>query len=255
MDQWSEVMIQQPRLCTRQESQEKAQRWAVFFLILLLGYFPKTVAQAAGTNVAPNSERIELKDGQFTVRLANASLHRVIDEVGRLSGAEIEIVWLKQMREETVSVEFTALPFVEALERILKEKNFLLVYTAQGEEGKLAQIWISSSLGEKETPLVHAVAAESSMTLVTSSSTAATLQNDEEAADGQTALSSMTLDDLVQTALGERDQALRLDAISLLGQEIHENPRVKELLSRIAHEDSDPDARQIATLTLGEVAE
>ena len=240
----------QTRLRARQKSQQKGRWWALVFLLFFLAAFPQSIVHAGGTKAASSPERIEVRNGKLTVRLAKVSLRWTMNEVGRLSGAEI--VWLNQIGEEIVSANFTALPFAEALGRILKGKNFLLFYTTKGEKDKLTQIWISASTGKRETPFAYALATEPSITPVSVPSTSETLQNDEELADGEIALSSMALDDLVQIALGEKNQTLRLDAISLLGQEIQENPRVKALLTRIAREDADPSVRQIATLTLGE---
>jgi hypothetical protein len=58
-------------------------------------------------------------------------LRQVMEKVSRVRGARVH--WLSGQAQETlVSVEFTALPLPEALERILGETNFLFFYTAPG---------------------------------------------------------------------------------------------------------------------------
>lgn len=242
--------MQQMSLRPQQKSQQKRRGWAFLFFLFFLGYCPKAIVQAGEAKAAPSPERVDLRDGKLTVHLAQTSLQWTMNEVGRLSGAEI--VWLNQVGEETVSAHFTALPFTEALGRILRGKNFLLFYTTKGKKDKLTQIWISAPTGKREALPGHLSKAEPSTTPSIITSASETQQNDEETTDGEIALSSLALDDLVQIALGEKNQVLRLDAISLLGQELQENPRVKELLTRIAREDADPSVRQIAALTLGQ---
>jgi hypothetical protein len=81
-------------------------------------------------------------DGKVTARLNAVPLHRVLEELGRLSGATIR--WLGPESDASVSVDFMDLSLAEALRRLLHEKNFMLFYTLDGEAPRLAHIWISS---------------------------------------------------------------------------------------------------------------
>lgn len=230
----------------RQKSTTNSSALLGVVLFLLSSFSPASLP-AAGMGNSSVVETIELGDGMLTVRLRNASLRHTLEEIGRLSRAEI--VWLNPTGEETLSAEFTALPLPEGLERLLRGKNFLLFYTGKGGMGKLSQVWISSRLDNKAKPV-----GAGGLLVSTARSREAQqpFQRKEERAGGEEALSALSLDEVVQVALGEKNPAGRLDAIALLGQEAHENPRLKVLLSRIAREDPDPAARQIASLTLGE---
>ena len=240
----------QVSLWTQQDSLKRTWRWLLLFLTLFLGYPLETAVQAKESNTTPVAEKIEFRDGKLTVRLVNASVPRILSEIGRRSG--VEIVWLNHAMADTVSVEFTALPVAEALERILRGKNFLLFYTIQGKKEKLARVWISSPPGGKRPLSVRTVATTPTQSAAALSPSTQPLQGGEEEIEGQPSPFSMPLDEVIQIALGEKNPEIRLDAIARLGQEIPENPQIRELLSRIAREDSDPDARQGAALTLGE---
>jgi len=225
----------------------------LFVLLLLLNFVPLAALPAAGDSQAPSPNTVVLGDDTLTVRLTKASLRHTLEEFGRLSHAEI--VWLQPVGEDTVSAAFTALPVPEALARLLKGKNFLLFYTNLGKGEKLSQVWISSRPEKKATLPGRGFSLVSPHSVVRSSAALQTGQSEEDHAAGEFSLSSLSTDEVVQIALGEKHPSLRLDAIALLGQEVHESPRLTALLSRIAREDPDPAARQIAALTLGETAE
>ena len=243
----------QVRLWTQHENRKTMRRWFLLFLTLFFGYLLGTSVCAKEASSTPVAKKIEFRNGKLTVRLTNASLRRTLEEVGRLSNAEI--VWLQPVGEDTVSAAFTALPVPEALERLLHGKNFLLFYTNGGKEGKLSQVWISSRPDKKKILPGRGLNIVSNHSVVRSSDAIQTGQSEEEHTEGEFSLSSLSTDEVVQVALGEKNPSFRLDAIALLGQEVHENPRLKELLSRIAREDPDPAARRIASLTLGEDTE
>jgi len=185
--------------------------------------------------------------------LANASLLRAMEEVGRLSKAEI--VWLNDVGEETVSVDFIALPFPEALERLLRGKNFLLFYSQHDDGEKLSRVWISSRPDKKIKPPGQGLSVVARHLVARSSEVTQTGQRGEERTEGEFSFSSLSTDEIVQVALGEKNPSFRLDAIALLGQEAYRNPHLKKLLARIAREDADPTVRHIAAQTLGETTE
>src|SRR5262245_51753898 len=89
----------------------------------LCGVFVGLTVTSAPVGAAPDSvtgnfpAKIVLQDGKLTTRVMGMPLRQVMEEVSRVSGAQIR--WLSVVGEETVSVEFSALPFSEALRRIL----------------------------------------------------------------------------------------------------------------------------------------
>ncbi|MGH8538731.1 MAG: hypothetical protein ACREXM_20405, partial [Gammaproteobacteria bacterium] len=107
---------------------------------LVLGSLSVCAAYAAGPADVGFPGKITLQDGKMTARIVAAPLRRVIEEVNKLSGVKAR--WLSLDGEEPVSVEFTDLPFSEALRRILGEKDFVLFDPSAREGARPPQIWI-----------------------------------------------------------------------------------------------------------------
>jgi hypothetical protein len=169
-----------------------------------------------------------VEGGQLTARIPAASLGQVLEEVSRLSGARL--LWLNEEgREEKVSVEFTDLPFDEALRRIIGGKNFLLFYSSAAQGRRLTQIWISARKGH-ETLLTHPT---EPLADVPSNVEPAVEEPSER-------------DRLLEVAVHEQNLALRLDAISNLEGFAKDDARVLGLLAHLARNDEDPQARTIA---------
>ncbi|HJY82977.1 MAG TPA: HEAT repeat domain-containing protein [Candidatus Binatia bacterium] len=194
--------------------------------------------------------KITLQDGKLTAQLTSTPLWQVMEEVSKLSGAEV--FWLNPGGEEPVSADFTALPFSEALQRILGKNNFLLFYTSTGEEGRLTQIWISSRGIGKGHPMRALPPGQAMMTPPLPAVDPAS-QGGETVAPGREALDSMPLDTVIQTAMNDDDLSVRLEAIARLKQDAQEDPRVKATLSHIARNDSDPQVRDAASNALAEM--
>jgi hypothetical protein len=127
--------------------------WLLSILLVVLALDCSSVS-AAGARDAAKTPRLNmtLRDGKLTAQIRTAPLHKVIEEIGRLTGAEVR--WLSQGEEDQVSAEFADLPLYEALETILKE-NFTLSYTIFGKEKKLTGIWILSSGKRSESVLIR----------------------------------------------------------------------------------------------------
>ncbi|MGH9960355.1 MAG: hypothetical protein ACREBC_25070 [Pyrinomonadaceae bacterium] len=205
-------------------------RTAGFWLpgILVLGSLSVCAAYAAGPAAVSFPGKITLQDGKMTARIVAAPLRRVIEEVSKLSGAQAR--WLSLDGEEPVSVEFTDLPFSEALRRILGEKDFVLFDPSARKRARLPQIWIyprgqagGQLVGETTPPALSD----------TASVELPPLEKD--------------LDSLIQTAIHEQDTSVRLDAITQLGGYAQEDPLAETTLSQVAHSDSNPQVRKAAT--------
>jgi hypothetical protein len=199
---------------------------------LVLGSLSVCAVYAAGPAAVSFPGKITLQDGKMTARIVAAPLRRVIEEVSKLSGAQIR--WLSQGGEEPVSVEFTDLPFSEALRRILGEKDFVLFYPSAREGARLPQIWIYPR-GQAGGQLV--VIQEGETTPPAPSDTAPSVESPPVEPD---------LDSLIETALHDQDMSVRLDAITQLGGYAQEDPLAKTILSQVAHSDSNPQLRKSA---------
>jgi len=67
---------------------------------------------------------VRYENDRLTVRLAKAPVGEVLDEIGRVSGAEIR----GQANAREVSAEFESVPLPDALHRLLGNQNFTLKY-------------------------------------------------------------------------------------------------------------------------------
>jgi hypothetical protein len=163
-------------------------------------------------------------------------LWQVMEEVSRVSN--VRVLWLNARGEEAVSAEFTALPLSEALQQILKEKNFLLFYIATPQGERLTQIWISSAEGDKlEVPTPSVPVGE----MV---STAAEIVSErQEEGDA-------TLDTSMKIAVYDQNPAIRLAAIMDLETHARENPKAVGVLSHLVYNDSDPLVQKAAAEAL-----
>jgi len=201
---------------------------------LALGSVPVRATYALDPVATNLPGTITLHDDMLTVRVKAVPLQQVMEEVSRLSGAQIR--WLSQDGEEPVSAEFPALPFSEALRRILGERNFLLFYTSPRGETKLTQIWISSGGQAGRQPVLTRQPVPQGKT------TQVTEGPDEETAQA--------LEVVIQTALNDEDLSSRLGAIEYLGHYAQEDPRVKAILSQLAQSDNNPQVQDVASAML-----
>ena len=211
-------------------------RWLHGILVgLVLGSVLGGAAYALGPTATSFPGKMTLQDGELAARIVAVPLRQVIEEVARLSGAQVQ--WLGQGGEETVSVEFPALPFSEAMRRLLGEKNFLLFYASAAEGTKLTQIWISSEGkgGWQALRTLRPVPGGNTTPLSSSDSPV----HIEE-----------SLETLIQTALYDQDPLVRLDAITQAGGYAQKDPGVKAILSHIAHTDRNPQVQEAASEVL-----
>lgn len=197
---------------------------------LVLGSLSLRAAHAAGPADVSFPGKISLQDGKMTARIVAAPLRRVIEEVSRLSGAQAR--WLSLDGEEPVSVEFTDLPFSEALRRILGEKDFVLFDPSARETARLPQIWIYPR-GQAGGQLV----------LIQEGGTTPPALSDA-ARSVEPPPVEQHLDSLMHTAIHDQDTSVRLDAITQWEGYAQEDPLAETTLSQAAHSDSDPQVRE-----------
>jgi hypothetical protein len=197
---------------------------------------PIPTPDALGSAPEDAPGQIAFEDGKLTVRSSTAPLRQLIDEISRLSGVQVR--WMDaEVREQAVSVEFTALPLSEAVQRILRVTNFLLMYAHRDEGTQLTQIWIASREDAGGQPGRNPQPAPTEPPPPTA----------EEPAEA----AAQPLEDLMQTAMGDADLASRLSAIEELGSATSQDGRVREILAELADHDSNPQVRDAASMMLG----
>ena len=165
-------------------------------------------------------EKLLFQDGRLTARITRTPLRQVMDEISRLSGAQVH--WLGPGAEEAVTVQFANTPLPRALKLILGEKNFLLLYSSAKNDAKLTQIWISpAGRGNGQVPLAPLAR-----------------------------VSASTLWGLQRTALRGQNLWIRFQAVEQLKGYAQTDTRAKAALSRVARGANDLKIRQAAARAL-----
>jgi hypothetical protein len=182
------------------------------------------------------SGKITFQSEKLTARVTATSLRQVLEEISRVSGVQVR--WLNLGGKEPVTVDFVALPFSEAIPRLLDERNFVLFYSSTGTGARLTQIWISSSNtgGEQLEGTQQTLSQEQAPLTPTGDDTA-----EEDV---------IPPDMLLQTALYDQSPSARLEAIAQLEGCSHQDPRITAALSHLADTDSDPQVQEVAAEAL-----
>jgi hypothetical protein len=194
----------------------------MFFALSVVAVIVPT-SPAATQDTFPGT--LTLRDGKVTAYLKAVPLDQVMTEVSRLSG--VQVVWVDDTsRNKSVSVGFTDLPLLRALERLLGETNFVLFYADGQRNTRLTYIWIAAQRQRAEP--------QQSAFLPTTFLPGTTFTGDEP------------IDALIQTALYAPDPMVRARMVVPLRLRNHEDDRVRSILSLMAFEDSDPTVRNVA---------
>ena len=180
-------------------------------------------------------------DGQLTASIATAPLRQVIGEISHLSGVQVR--WMDAaVGEQAVSVEFRDLGLVEAVRRLLRATNFLLVYAPLDEDTRLTQISIASR-EDGGLPERHRPPAPPAPLPPTADEPAAA---PEEPATAE----ELSLETLIETTTDEADLATRLSAIGALGSYVQHDARVRDIMKDLANHDPNPQVRDAAAMLL-----
>ena len=186
---------------------------------------PAYATSSPAATKATFSGTLTLRDGKVTAYLKSVPLDQVMTEVSRLSG--VQVVWVDDTtRDKPVSVGFTDLPLLRALDRLLGDTNFVLFYADGQRNTRLTYIWIATQRQRTEP--------QQSAFLPTTFLPDTTITGDEP------------IDTLIQTALYAPDPKVRARMVIPLRLRNHEDDRVRSILSLMAFEDSDPTVRNAA---------
>jgi hypothetical protein len=171
-------------------------------------------ARYARSDEQPAPPLVRYQDDGLTVRVTDAPLSEVLQELSRQSGAQIR----GDLREaRTVSVDFEKVPLAQALARLLPDQNFALVY---GKNGRLERIRLIGGAGDS-TSLTVAVAPVKESTQEPSDALARLTELIERhppvAVDGVVAdavgSGKATLRQLIDLSLHHDDESVRTEAL------------------------------------------
>jgi hypothetical protein len=202
---------------------------------------PVPTPQAYGATAREVPGQLTYHDGQLTARIATAPLRQVMTEISHLSGVQVR--WMDAaVGEQAVSLECRDLALAEAVRRLLRATNFLLVYAASGEDTRLTQIWIASR-EDGRLPERHRPPAPPVLPAPTAEEPAVSMEE-------SVASTEAPLEALMQMATGDEDLASRLSAIGALSSHAPHDAGVRDLLEDLANHDANPQVRDTASMLL-----
>ena len=91
--------------------------------------------------------KVTFESGTLTAEVSGAPLAQVLNEVARLTGAEVR--GLGEAGRETVSASFAGLAFQEAIGRLVRTKSFVLVTAGTDAHTRLVRIVILNDVASR----------------------------------------------------------------------------------------------------------
>jgi len=156
------------------------------------------------------------------------------------------IVWLSgEGQEEQVADQFTDLPLIEGLQRILQQKNFLLFYEQSATGAQVTQIWISSDRNTAQ-PHVPQEARVKAPALRRA-------ETEVEQNESTTASEGTVMQSVMQMGLSDPDPSTRANAAVYLAAHNDEDPLARETLEQIARNDTNVRVRKAAAEALQQI--
>lgn len=128
------------------------------FLVPLAFLVYATVSGAA-EHVGTADIRVEIEDGLLTLETRDAPLHEVIQEIGELSGFKTILVG-EFIKPSLVNVSFENIPLGEAIDRLVSDKNRIILYRLSEDDPRqriISQVWLLQS-GEAVVSEVGSIA-------------------------------------------------------------------------------------------------
>ncbi|UJS16195.1 MAG: HEAT repeat domain-containing protein [Candidatus Jettenia sp.] len=203
---------------------------ALVFLLVSPGN-PHQILRAE-TPAGEEAFGIRFSDGRLSAKLKNSPLKEVLKEIMSQSKSKI---WINDLSDEAVTIEFQDMPIREGIHKILKDKNYAFIYAPREiQEGKLCIIGASKSneffMDEIEEPQErHQQFTE---------------RDDRE---------MVSFDSLAKDALENEDAEKREEAIIALGES--KDKKAVEVISKVLTNDANEDVRLSAIdalLTVGD---
>jgi hypothetical protein len=199
------------------------------FLFLSLVLPPDSIA-FSGT--------LTFQDSQLSAHIAAIPLDQVLEEFTRVSGVPVR--WLNGKGSSvTVSADFTNLPLLIGLQKLLTKQHFMLFYASDTPHAQLTQIWITTT-GNTQSLLATPRAEQSEPSYTVD-------HNDPEE---DSPLSGMPPEQLAHVAITEEDPMLREQAVSYLEAYAYEDRRALTALSRLAQHSPHMDVQEKAVEAL-----
>lgn len=267
-----------------QHAAQRAARTGVLPLVLSLSLGVGTLGAAPPLEVkdVEGQAVVKVEGDRLTVKLVQAPLRDVLQEIAQQSGLRI---LLDPAINGRLSLAFSSLPLEAGLRRLLGDRSVLFLYTSPGEEGgvKLEEVWVYASRqaeplqheppsvggGDVAQPLremlmdpepAQRIAAALALAEGEQAGVALGVLLDllnqkepslrEEALAALQAFDAVPVEPIARVALSDKKPSLRLQALTLLGQMAEADPKAREVLRQAAREDRDEAVREGAQALL-----
>ena len=191
----------------------------------------------------PPSVSVSLHKGRLTAHIVATPLQQVMQELSRVSGAQV--VWQSPPDDHLVSVAFSSLPLSEAVQRIAGAHNFLLIFSSAAETARLTQIWLSAP--PQSQTRVDLAQSRSSVIPIRMEGEAAPSTLEVEDAEEHARLESA-----LRVVAHAQDVATHLDAIEILAAYVTVDPQVRMTLSHLVQSAQDSQVQGAAVAALAQ---
>jgi HEAT repeat protein len=123
-------------------------RFLVLCAVLVFAYAAvSSAAEPTGITQELIDIRIEMKDGSLSMETRDAPLHEVMRRIGELAGFKTILVG-DFIDPPLVNVSFNQIPVREAVERLVSDKNRIILYGQAGDDTQqstISQVWLLQS--------------------------------------------------------------------------------------------------------------
>jgi hypothetical protein len=87
---------------------------------------------------------VTMDGGKLSVSLREARIHDVMEAIARQSG--IQIIFVGQAAQATLTEYFSGLPLEDGLRRLLRSRNYMLMYSGTERESRIAKVFVMSAV-------------------------------------------------------------------------------------------------------------
>jgi len=190
-----------------------------------------SATELADTSPVPVDIRIEMNDGLLTLETRDAPLHEVMRGIGKLAGFKIILVG-DFIDPPLMNVSFKNIPVREAVERLVSDKNRIILYRIAEDYTQqriISQVWLLQSGDASSDGVVSNVESiapgrEEDVKGHKLARLARMLQQDQNnSVRGRAAIALGTFQDeravfALESALSDEDSLVRSQAIKALGR-------------------------------------
>lgn len=228
--------------------------YGIALLVLMLNATPGHAARG-GSSMDGNGWTVSTHDGTLDVAVDHADIETVVAALGRLVGLQVE--WIVPPEKESVTIHMTRLSLPAAVDRLLANRNYVLLRPGR-VRGDLGRLLIGSPIEGRERPALVAAAPEPTSAVpvppavedpIARLATAAVVDPSRQVRDGATtALARLDYAPIdVLLAVGQSDESWRVRARALRAvADRADESLARSTLADAAREDRHPAVRRIA---------